>query len=76
MEGVFEKGGIACVLHTESGAWIGSQDPGEPRSDFFISTRQACELHVKSDSLLDDFAPTRVPSCSHRHVAPPVYFEK
>ncbi len=43
LDGVFEKGGVACVLAAGSGAWIGRQEQGEPRSDFFVSTRSAAQ---------------------------------
>lgn len=43
LDGVFEKGGVVCVLATADGAWIGRQEQGEPRSDFFISTRPAAQ---------------------------------
>ncbi len=39
LEGTLERGGVACVLAAPGGRWFGRQQTGEPRSDFFISTR-------------------------------------
>ena len=40
LEGVIQKGGVAAVLAAPGDLWVGRQETGEPRCDFFISTRQ------------------------------------
>jgi hypothetical protein len=40
LEGPLLRGGIAAVLKTREDAWHGRQETGEPRSDFFLPTRQ------------------------------------
>ena len=40
LEGALLRGGVAAVLKTAGGAWHGRQETGEPRSDFFLPTRQ------------------------------------
>lgn len=43
LEGLLQRGGIAAVLAAPGGRWYGCQEVGEPRSDFFLSTRQAAQ---------------------------------
>jgi hypothetical protein len=40
LEGPLLRGGLAAVLKTHEDAWHGRQETGEPRSDFFLPTRQ------------------------------------
>lgn len=40
LEGPLLRGGVAAVLKTHEDAWHGRQETGEPRSDFFLPTRQ------------------------------------
>jgi len=46
LEGTLERGGVACVLAAPGGRWFGRQETGEPRSDFFISTRHVGVIRI------------------------------